>query len=63
MSFDEYLITKKIDASAFKNAEPARWIEWEGEFAQVHPGSFTSQKLYLINPIRRKYPLQEPQKK
>jgi len=23
----------------------------------LHPNSFTSQKLYLINPIRRKYPL------
>jgi hypothetical protein len=63
VSFEEYLIAKKIDASAFKNAEPARWSEWEKEFAQVHPNSFTTQKLYLINPIRRKYPLQEPQKK
>ena len=23
----------------------------------MHPASFTAQKLYLINPIRRKYPL------
>ncbi|HEU5289820.1 MAG TPA: hypothetical protein VFU05_04195 [Cyclobacteriaceae bacterium] len=63
MNFEEYLISKKIDASAFRNAEPARWAEWEAEFGQIHPSSFTSQKLYLINPIRRKYPLQEPQKK
>jgi hypothetical protein len=63
VSFEEYLVSKKIDASAFKNAEPARWSEWEMEFGQVHPNSFTQQKLYLINPIRRKYPLQEPQKK
>jgi len=63
VSFEEYLITKKIDTSAFKNAEPARWTEWEKEFTQIHPNSFTTQKLYLINPIRRKYPLQESQKK
>jgi hypothetical protein len=63
VNFEEYLIAKKIDAAAFKKAEPARWNEWENEFVQVHPNSFTSQKLYLINPIRRKYPLQEPLKK
>jgi len=63
VSFEEYLITKKINTSAFKKAEPTRWSEWEKEFTQIHPNSFTTQKLYLINPIRRKYPLQEPQKK
>ena len=26
---------------------------------QVHPDSFTAQKLFLINPIRRKFPLKE----
>jgi len=62
MSFEEYLITKKIDATAFKTAEPARWKEWQREFVQVHPNSFTARNLYLINPIRRKYPLPEPQK-
>jgi len=63
VSFEEYLISKKINTSAFKNAEPVRWSEWEREFAQIHPNSFTTQKLYLINPIRRKYPIQETQKK
>jgi hypothetical protein len=63
VNFEEYLSGKKIDSVAFKAAEADRWKEWESEFAQLHPDSFTLQKLYLINPIRRKYPLQSPQQK
>lgn len=54
-SFEEYLISKKIDSEAFKNAEPEVWKAWKMEFEQVHPNSFTVQKLNLINPVRRKY--------
>jgi len=57
VNFDEYLISKKIDSSVFKTAEPARWHEWNTIFVELNPASFTAQKLYLINPIRRKYPL------
>lgn len=57
VNFEEYLLEKKINCAAFKTAEPARWSEWDREFVQVHPDSFTLQKLNLINPIRRKYPL------
>jgi hypothetical protein len=61
MTFEEYLVSKKIDQGLFKDAEPKLFQEWKIEFEQVHPNSFTSQKLYLINPIRRKYILkQEP---
>lgn len=63
MTFEEYLTGKKIDSLAFKKAEPTRWNEWENEFAQLHPDSFTLQKLNLINPIRRKYPLLVSQQK
>lgn len=63
MNFDEYLADKKINSSAFKAAEIARWEEWQREFELIHPTSFTTQKLYLINTIRRKYPLTESQKK
>ena len=59
MAFEEYLIEKKIDSREFKANEPDRWQEWALLFEQVSPASFTSQKLYLINPIRRKYHLQE----
>jgi hypothetical protein len=62
VNFEEYLSGKKIDSIAFKAAEADRWKEWEHEFAQLHPDSFTLQKLNLINPIRRKYPLQSPQR-
>jgi hypothetical protein len=57
MSFEDYLKEKKIDASLFKSNEPDRWHEWNTIFIEVSPASFTAQKLYLINPIRRKYPL------
>jgi len=56
--FEEYLISKKIDSGTFKNAEPEMWESWRKEFEQIHPNSFTVQKLNLINPIRRKYLLQ-----
>jgi hypothetical protein len=62
VNFEQYLLDKKINSAAFKTAEPARWEEWQGEFDQINPNSLTAQKLYLINPIRRKYPLQESQK-
>lgn len=57
VNFEEYLLSKKIDSVAFKAAEPARWNEWERDFSELHPDSFTLQKLNLINPIRRKYPI------
>ncbi len=57
MLFEEFLSSKKIDSAAFRAAEPDRWQEWNQLFLQVSPASFTAQKLYLINPTRRKYPL------
>jgi len=57
MTFDDYLLSKKIDRDSFQKMEPALFESWRNEFAHLHPNSFTSQKLYLINPIRRKYPL------
>jgi hypothetical protein len=62
VNFEQYLLDKKINSAAFKTAEPTQWEEWLREFDQINPNSFTAQKLYLINPIRRKYPLQESQK-
>ncbi|MEI9917262.1 MAG: hypothetical protein WDO14_00500 [Bacteroidota bacterium] len=59
MTFEEYLLSKKIDAAAFKAAEPDRYKEWQQLFEQVSEASFTAQKLYLINPTRRKYHVQK----
>lgn len=55
--FETYLTSKKIDSPAFRMAEPELWESWKKEFEQMHPNSFTVQKLNLINPIRRKYQL------
>lgn len=60
MTFEEYLAGKKIDSQRFRGQEPDVWASWEREFSQQHPASFTAQKLYLINPIRRKYHLKPP---
>ncbi|RAV99776.1 hypothetical protein [Pseudochryseolinea flava] len=57
MNFEEYLISKRIDSDAFKKAEESMWLTWKDEFEQIHPNSFTLQKLNLINPVRRKYQL------
>jgi hypothetical protein len=57
VTFEEYLITKKIDSSAFNKAELREWEEWKDLFIQMSPASFTARKLYLINKVRRKYTL------
>ncbi len=58
-SFNEYLESKKIDAKAFAKSETELYMSLKEVFDQVHPDSFTAQKLFLINPIRRKYQLKE----
>ena len=63
MNFEAYLVSKKIDSAAVKQAEKDLWLSWQVEFEQLHPNSFTAQKLYIINPIRRKYPLKIEVKK
>jgi hypothetical protein len=55
MTFDEFLDSKKIDALSFRQQEPVMFADWENNFNQIHPNSFSSQKLYLINAIRRRF--------
>ncbi len=59
MTFAEYLRSKKIDSDQFKIGNPDQWNEFNIIFQQMHPNSFTAQKLYLINGIRRKYALSQ----
>lgn len=59
MTFEEYLSSKKIDASRFKKSEAAQFEEWQTVFEQMHPESFTAQKLFLINPLRRRFPMKD----
>jgi len=55
MTFEEYCAKKKINSEAFLKEEPERWKEWKFLFEQMHPNSFTEQKKFLINDVRRKY--------
>ncbi|MBO6495128.1 MAG: hypothetical protein JJ978_06160 [Roseivirga sp.] len=57
--FKTWLKQKKIDPKAFASKEMERFMELKKLFDQVNPNSFTAQKLFLINSIRRAYPLQE----
>ncbi len=57
MTFLEYLATKKIDASKFEKNEKDRFDDFNIIFDQVHPNSFTQQKLFFINVLRRRYPI------
>jgi hypothetical protein len=63
MDWEEYCISKKIDSEAFRLKEAEHWAELKTIFEQVHPNSFTEQKKFLINDIRRKYRLKEEVKK
>ncbi len=59
MTFEEYLAKKKIDALSFQAAQPDRFADWKRLFEQMSEASFTSQKLYLVNPLRRQFPAKE----
>ncbi len=55
ISFDEYLIQKKIDKNLFLKAKPQVFEEWKTLFEQVHPDSFTNQMKFHLNRIRREF--------
>tara|TARA_Y100001949_G_C15782614_1_gene241322 strand:+ start:247 stop:495 length:249 start_codon:yes stop_codon:yes gene_type:complete len=63
MTWKEYLISKKIDPDRFKSGNNRLFREFDLLFSQLHPDSFTAQKLYLINKIRRQYKLESEDKK
>ena len=48
-TFEEYLTKKKVDSVAFQAEEETLWNEWAILFEQLHPNSFTTQKLFLIS--------------
>lgn len=58
MTWKEYLVSKKIDPDRFKSGNNRLFREMGLLFEQLHPDSFTAQKLYLINRIRRNYKLE-----
>ena len=60
MEFETYLAQKKINSAAFKKTDPIRFSEWSALFETMHPDSFTAQKKFLINDIRRRYLANDP---
>jgi len=58
LSFEDYLIQKKIDKNLFLKYKPLVYEEWKQLFQQIHPDSFTAQKKFFINSIRREFLLQ-----
>lgn len=59
MTFQEYLRAKKIDPEKFEKQEPERFRVFGQEYRVMHPDSFTSRKLFLINKLRRAYHYEE----
>jgi hypothetical protein len=59
MSFDEYLLAKKINLQAFQVGNPQQFSQWRHAFTHLHPDSFTEQFKFQINQTRRLYPLTE----
>ena len=55
MDFETYHREKNIDPAAFRAAEPARYAEWAALFGAVSAESFTQQKKFLLNEVRRAY--------
>ena len=57
MVFEEYLEQKNINSEKFLWENPEHFHELKVLFNQMNPDSFTAQKKFLINPLRRKYQL------
>ena len=53
--FYAYLVRKRIDPDLFKSEDPTSFASFEKVFNEVHENSFTAQKLFLINALRRRY--------
>lgn len=53
MTFEEFLIKKKIDPVQFSINEPALFSEFRSHFAQMGEKSFDHSKKFLFNKLRR----------
>ncbi|MFN0049453.1 MAG: hypothetical protein ACKVOU_10045 [Cytophagales bacterium] len=59
MDFKAYCKSKNIDPIKFQTTEPQRFSEWEFVFDRAGAVSFTQQKLFLINEVRRQFKLEK----
>lgn len=57
MSFKEFLLSKKINPDTFRQAQRERYEEWSTLFSVIHPTSFEAQKKFLLNRVRREFPI------
>ena len=62
MTFEEFIIKKKIDLAAFKTAEPVLFLEFQSHYSQMGEKSFDHSKKFLFNKLRRAYHLKEEPK-
>lgn len=56
LDFEAFLRLKKIDPIVFRKEDQVLFEEFRNIYELVHPESFTAQKLFQINRVRRKYP-------
>lgn len=59
MTFEEYLIKKRINRDAFAAEDPGRYQAWESMYAQMHPNSFYVAVKMVLNNVRLRYHLRE----
>lgn len=59
MLFEEYLKEKNIDPIRFKEEETSLYRRFESEFSQISANSFTAQKKFFINDLRRRFLLKD----
>ena len=62
MTFEEFLIKKKIDGVQLKTAEPALFSEFNNHYDQMGEKSFDHSKKFWFNKLRRSYHLKEEPK-
>lgn len=62
MTFEEFIIKKKIDLAQFKTAEPGLFSEFQSHYSQMGEKSFDHTKKFLFNKLRRAYHLKEEPK-
>lgn len=58
--FEAYLESKKIDPKKFRIGDEKQFLDFKKLYEQVGAVSFTQQKLFLINRIRRVYQCEKP---
>jgi hypothetical protein len=59
MTFEEYLVKKRINKAAFEAEDSVRYTAWEEMYAQMHPNSFYMAVKMVLNDVRLRYHLRE----